>query len=160
MDGFGVDLARDARQFQVHAIDHAQRARRDEVAGNDTDGRMRHGRVRQALAEGGLDIEAQLAGRFLGAFQRGNIRDAHAVVEAAFDVTQGQLFRHLRPRAVDDGDIDIQRMQQGQIMGQHLQRPGADEFTGEGDHEGLAAKGVDVGRDGAQPLDELGRVFH
>jgi hypothetical protein len=32
---------------------------------------MRHRRVRQALAERGLDIEAQFAGGFLGAFQRG-----------------------------------------------------------------------------------------
>ena len=37
---------------------------------------------------------------------------------------------------------------------------GSDQFTREGDHEGLATEGMDIGRDGAQPLDELGRVFH
>ena len=83
-----------------------------------------------------------------------------AVVETAFHLTQGQLFRHLRARAIDHGDVDVERVQQRQVMGQHLQCACADQFTGEGDHEGLATEGVDVGRDGAQPVDELGRVFH
>jgi hypothetical protein len=43
---------------------------------------------------------------------------------------------------------------------QHRQGAGGDELTWEGDDEGLAAECVNVRRDRAQPLDELGRVFH
>jgi hypothetical protein len=43
---------------------------------------------------------------------------------------------------------------------EHRQRTGVHQFTREGDDEGFAAEGVDVRRDGAQPLDELDRVFH
>ena len=34
------------------------------------------------------------------------------------------------------------------------------QFAGERDHEGFAAKRVNVGRNRAQPLNELNRVFH
>ena len=87
LDLVGRDLAGDARQFVVDAVDDAERARRDEVAGDDADVGIRHRRVGQPLAERGLDVQAQFAGGFLGAFHRGAVGDAHAVVEAAFDVT-------------------------------------------------------------------------
>jgi hypothetical protein len=45
-------------------------------------------------------------------------------------------------------------------VGQHLQRAGGDELSWEGHDKGFAAEGVDVGRDGTQPVDEFDRVFH
>ena len=68
-------------------------------------------------------------------------------MEAAFDVTQRQLFGHLRTRAVHDDDPDAEGDQQRQILRQHRQRTGGDEFTRDGDDEGLATERVDVRRD-------------
>ncbi len=111
MDGFKRDLARDAGQFEIDAVDHADRARGDEIARNDADRRVRHRRVGQALAESGLDVEAQFAGGFLGAFERGGIRDTQAVVIARLDIAQRQLLLDLGPRAVHHDDLDAHGMQ-------------------------------------------------
>ncbi len=160
VDRFVRDLAHDAGQFQIDAIDDAHRTCGDEVAGDDADRSMRHRRVRQALAERGFDIEAQFAGGFLRAFQRGGVGDAHAVVESRLDLPQCQLFRHLRARAVHDHDLDAQRVQQRQILRQDRQCAGSDQFARKGDDERPAAESVNVRRDGTQPLDELNGVFH
>jgi hypothetical protein len=51
--------------LEVDAVEDADRPRRDEVAGDHAHRGAGHRRVRQALAEGGLDLVAQLAGGFL-----------------------------------------------------------------------------------------------
>jgi hypothetical protein len=66
-DGGGVDLAHQARVLEVHAVQDADRPRREEVAGNHPHRGARHRGVGQALAEGGLNLVAQLAGGFLRA---------------------------------------------------------------------------------------------
>ena len=57
-------------------------------------------------------------------------------------------------------DADAESDQQRQVLRQHGQGTGCDQFTGKGDDKGLAAERMNIRRDGAQPLDELGRVFH
>ncbi len=56
---------------------------------------MRHRGIRQALAEGRLDIEPQFASGLFRALQRRSVGDAHAVMEPCLDATQRQLFFHL-----------------------------------------------------------------
>jgi hypothetical protein len=55
-----------------------------------------HRRVGQALAEGGLDLVAQLAGGFLRAVERHFVGDAHAVRVARGVALGLELFVHLR----------------------------------------------------------------
>jgi hypothetical protein len=57
-----------------------------------THARTGHGRVGQALAEGGFDLVAQLAGRFLGAVQRNGVGDSHAVVVTRLLALEAQLL--------------------------------------------------------------------
>jgi hypothetical protein len=139
----------------VHAVDDAHRARGDEVARHHGKLGASHRRVGQPLAERGLDVEAQLAGGFLGTFQRGIVGDAHAFRVLRLDIAQRQLFFHLRSRAEHQHDLHAHRVQQRHVVDQRVEHPGLDQFAAEGDHEGLAAEGVDIGRDGAQPVDEL-----
>ena len=81
-------------------------------------------------------------------------------MKAALDVAQAELFRDLGPRAVHQHDADAESDQQGQVLGQHRQGAGGHQFTGESHDESLAAECMNIRRDGTQPLDELGRVFH
>ena len=74
-----VHLAHQARVFEINPIDYADRPCGDEVARDHAHRRAGHGRVGQALAEGGFNLVAQLPGGFLGAVQRHRISDAHAV---------------------------------------------------------------------------------
>ena len=78
-----VDLADDAAVHEVDAVDDADRPRRQEVARDDADDRVGHRRVRQALRERRLDLEAQLAGGFLGAVERDRVGDAQALADSA-----------------------------------------------------------------------------
>ena len=71
-----VDLAHDAAVDEVDAVDDADRLRGQEVARDDAHDRVGHRRVRQALRERRLDLEAQLAGRFLCAVERDRVGDA------------------------------------------------------------------------------------
>ncbi len=160
MDGVVIDLTYHASQLQVGAVDHAQRTGGDKVARNDTNRGMRHRRVGQTLAESGFDIQAQFAGSFLGAFQRSRIGNSQTVVKARFYVTQRQLFFDLRSGAVHNNHLDAKRMQQRQVLRQHRQGAGGDQFARKGDDKGLAAKGMDIGRDRAQPLYEFIGIFH
>src|SRR5690606_35991516 len=61
-----IDLAHGTRVQVIDAIDDAHRPRRDKIARDDPYLGVRHGRVGQALAERGLDIETDFAGSFLG----------------------------------------------------------------------------------------------
>ncbi|MCY1520997.1 hypothetical protein D9M68_557930 [compost metagenome] len=139
----------------VHAVDHAGRAGRDEVAGNDADVRVRHGRVRQALAEGGLDIQADLAGGFLGAFQGGGVGGGHAAVELLRKALQAQLLIDLRTGAVHQDQADAQRGQQRQVLDQRIERARLHQLATERHHECLASECMHMGRHVSKPSDEL-----
>ena len=78
-----VDLAHDAAVHEVDAVDDADRPRGQEVARDDAHDRVGHRRVRQALRERRLDLEAQLAGGLLGAVERDRVGDAQAVADSA-----------------------------------------------------------------------------
>jgi len=109
----------------------------------------------QALREGGLDVEADLAGGLLGALERPCVGDAHAAMKARLQSLQPHLRLNLRPRSVHQHQADAHRMQQRQVVHQRRQTPGLDQFAAEADHERAAAMRVHVRRDVAQPGDEL-----
>jgi len=66
-----------------------------------------------------------------------------------------QLLVDLRPAAVDDHDAHAHGMQQAQVLDQRVDAAAEDHLAGDADDEGLAAKGVDIGCNPAQPGDEL-----
>ena len=149
-----VDLAHDAAVHEVDAVDDADRLRRQEVARDDAHDRVGHRRVRQALRERRLDLEAQLAGRLLGAVERDLVGDAQAVAVARRVALRAQLLVDLRPKAVHQDDLDAHRLQDRQVLRERGELAGGDQLAGDRDHEGLAVVGVDVRRDRAEPRHE------
>src|SRR3546814_3739938 len=90
-DGFQIDFPHGAGMLVVHAVNHADRARRDEIARNHPDLRMRHGGVWQALAKCGLDVEPDFAGGFFGAFERLRARGLGAAADLRSEETTSEL---------------------------------------------------------------------
>ncbi len=154
-DHLRVHLAHQAAVDEVHAVDDADRPRQDEIAGNDAHTGIGHGRVRQSLGEAGFHIQTDLAGRFLGAFQRHLIGDPHVVVVARLLAAQAQLFVDLRAATVDDHDPHAHGVQQAHVLDEGIDSAVDDHLAGDADDERLAAKTVDVGRHPSQPGDEL-----
>ena len=147
-----VDRAHQAAVHEVDAVDDAHRPRGEEVARDHAHGGVGHRRIRQTLRERGLDLEAQLAGSFLGAIQRHVVGDAHAVaakretwpLAASCSLTCGRkpcTSTSLMPIAC--------RMARSCTKAVELAR--GDGLAGQADDEGLAAVGVDVRRHGAKP---------
>ena len=151
----GVDLAHQPAVDEVDAVDDADRPRQHEVARDDAHAGVGHRRIGQPLRESRLHVEADLAGSFLGAFERHLVGDPHLLVVARFLAAQAQLLVDLRPAAVDDDDAHAHGVQQAQVLDQRVDAAADDHLAGNADDEGLAAKGVDVGRDPPQPGDEL-----
>jgi hypothetical protein len=58
---------------------------------------------------------------------------------------------------VDDDEVHAEAVQQVQIVDDAEKRVVGDDFTAKGDDERLAAKRVNVGRRGADPLNERAR---
>ncbi len=81
---------------EIDAVQNADRARRHEVAGHHADVRVRHRRVRQALADRGFDIQTHFAGRFFCGLQSACVGNAHAVRKLGFDAVQAHLLFDLR----------------------------------------------------------------
>ena len=154
-DHLRIHLAHQAAVDEVDAVDDADRPRQHEIAGDHAHAGVGHRRVRQALREAGLHVEADLAGCFLGAFERHLVGDPHVLVVARLLAAQAQLLVDLRPAAVDDDDAHAHRVQQAQVLDQRVDAAADDHLAGYADDEGLAAKAVDVGRDPSQPGDEL-----
>ena len=141
--------------LEVDAVEHADRARRHEVAADHPHLAVGHGRVRQALRERRLDVEADFARGFLGTLERGTVGDAHAVGEARLQPLELELRLHLRARAVDDHQANAHRVQQRQVVHQGVETAGFDQLAAEADDERPAAMRMHVGCDVAQPGDEL-----
>ena len=102
--------------MEVDAVDDADRPRGEEVARHHAHRRVGHRRVRQALRERGLDLEAQLAGGFLRAVERDRVGDAQAVAEARRMALGAQLLVDLRPKAVHQHELDAHRVQDRQVL--------------------------------------------
>ncbi|MCY1533662.1 hypothetical protein D9M68_690020 [compost metagenome] len=146
-----VHLAHQARMLEVHPVDHAHGARGDEVARDHAHRRAGHGRVGQALAEGGFDLVAQLARGLLRRVERHGVGDADAVRVLRLVALGRQLLVDLRAEAVHQHDLDAHALDQGQVLRDVLQLARRDGLARQRDHEGLAAVRVDVGRDRAEP---------
>jgi len=129
---------------EVHPVDDAHRAGGQEVARHHAHAGAGHGGVGQALAEGGFDLVAQLAGGLLRAVQRDGVGHAHAVVVARLLALEAQLFIHLRAKAVHQHDLHAHGLDQRQILHDALQLAGGDGFARDAHHESLVAEFVDV----------------
>jgi len=150
-DAQHVHLAHQARVLKVHAVQNAYRPGGDEVARNDTHRRAGHGRVGQALAEGGFDFVAQLAGGFFGTVERDAVGDAHAVRILGCVALGRQLLVDLRAKAMHQHDLHTHALDQRQVLRQMPQLARGNGFTRDAHHEGLAPVQVDVGRHRTEP---------
>ncbi len=155
LNGGRIDLADQPGVLEIKAVDHAHGAGDDEIAGDHAHGGAGHRRVGQALRERSFNLEAQLARRFLRGIERDFIGHPHAVRVARADAFFAQLRFDLRTKAVHEHDAHAHRGEQRNVLHQRVEASGRDQFAGDGDHKGLAAMGMDVRRDGAQPIDEL-----
>ena len=82
--------------LEVNTIHDANWARGDKVAADDSNARIAHGGIGQPSRESCLDVQAQLSGRLLGAFEGGLVGDSHTVAISVFDSAQSQLLLYLR----------------------------------------------------------------
>src|SRR5690606_27660754 len=130
-----VELAHGAGVLVVETVDNAHWTRRDEVARDDAYLGVRHGSVGQALAEAGLDVETDFAGRFFGALEclgRSRLGAAAELRRVAF---QFKLLVDLRARPVHQHQLDAQRRQQRKVLYQCVEGAVVDQFAAESDHE-------------------------
>ena len=152
-DLLGIDLAHGAGVLEVDAADHADRLGGDEVAAGDAHPGAGHRRVRQALGKQGLDLDAGHAHRALDAFQGGAVGYPQALMEMRLQTAPLQLGIDLRTRAMNQHQAYSQAFEQVEILRQRLGGfgPALEHLATEGDDEGAATKGIDVGRGLAHP---------
>ena len=144
----------------VHPVHDAHRPGQREIARHHPDAGIGHRRVGQPLREPRLHVVADRAGRFLRAFQCHRVGDAQTVVVLRCLSAQPQLLVDLWPAAIDDHDVDADRVQQAQILDQRIERTaGGRHLARNAHHEGLSPELVDVGRYLSQPVHELPVLF-
>ena len=152
----GDHFAHGAGVLEVDAIDHADRARGNEIAAGDAQEGAGHRRVGQALRQQRLDLDAAHAHGPFDAFQSRGIGDAQALVELRREAACVHLGVDLRPRAMHQHQAYAHAVEQRDVVDQRLRGARFEHFATEGDDEGAAAKGVDVGRRLAHPGHQAG----
>ena len=152
-----IHLAHAPGVHQIHAVDHADGLRGNEIATRHADVGIGHGRIRQTDGQQRLDLHPDAADGFFHALHGFGIGQADAMVITAFDIVLHQPLLDLRPRAVDQNQPDTQRCQQVEIVRQLDELAVRHHFTAEGDDKRLAAERIDIRRNGAEPGDEIGR---
>ena len=155
VDAFGIHLAHLAGVLQVDAVENADRLAGDEIAADDADAAVGHRRIGQALREHGLDFERDAAHRIKHAIERRRIGDAVTAVIERLEVLFAQLFLDLRAGAMHQHQANAQADQQIDVVSQGLGKLAGHRLATEGNDEGAAAKGIDVGRDRPEPGDEM-----
>ena len=136
---------------EIDAIDNADRARGDKVARDHAHGGAGHRCIGQALAEGRFNLEAQLACGLLGAVERHRIGHPDAMRVARRMALGRQLLIDLGPKTMDQHDLDTQRLDQGQILGNRLQLARCNRLTCHAHYKSLVAKLMDIRRHRAEP---------
>ena len=137
--------------LKIHAVHNTDWPCSDEIARQHTHRGAGHRCVRQALAEGGLNLEAQLAGGLLGAVERDLVGNAHAVRVARLVALGLQLLVDLGPKAVHQHDLHAHALDHGQILRDVGQLVRGNRLTRHAHDKGLAPVHVDIGRHGAEP---------
>ena len=132
---------------EIHPVHNAHGPCGDEVARNHPHRGARHGRVGQALAEGGFDLVTQLARSLLRAVEGHAVGDADAVRVLGRVALGRELFIDLRAKAVHQHDLHAHALDQRQVLRQVLQLARRNRLARDADHKGLAPVHVDVGRD-------------
>ena len=156
-DRLDIDAAHFACPLHVDAVEHADRLRRKEVASDDAYPRARHRRIGDTQRQQGLDSAARVTGAFEHAIERLGVGDAQAAIVATGDVLLLEDGLDLRSRSVHDDQPDAQALQQVEIVDDAEEGVVGDDFSAERDDEGLAAKRVNIGRCGTDPLHECPR---
>ena len=149
-----IHLAHQARVHEVHAVDDAHRACREEVARDHAHACAGHGRVGQALAEGGLDLVAQLARGLLGAVQGDGVGHARAVVVARLLALEAQLLVDLGAKAVHQYDLHAHGLDHGQVLHDGAELARGNGLARQAHHESLVPELVDIRRHGPEPGDK------
>ena len=144
-DGGAVGAAHLAGVLHVHAIEHAQRLGGDEVAAGHAQVGAVHWRIGHAHGQQRLDVAAGGAGRLLDHVHGGGVGDAAVAVEEAGDAVAFQQALDLRTDAVHQHDAHAQADQEVDVLRQAGELSVLQGFAADGQHEGLAAVGVDIG---------------
>src|SRR5690606_22153986 len=150
-----------ARVLVVDALNHADGPRGDEVAAGDTQAGALHRRGGHVHGQACFDGDAQLADRVDHAFKRGRVGDAQVLVKARSQPALSEARFDLWTRTADQYQAYAEAMQQHQVVDDIAEIRVGDTVTGQHDHEGAVAVGVDVGRGVAQPVDVFvhGKAF-
>ena len=118
LNGRYINFSNQPCVLQIHTFQNAHGAGGDEVARNNTHGRMCHGRVGQALRECSFDVQAQFARCLFCTFQRAFVGNSPALVKGGLNVAQSQLFLNLRAGTTHQHNAHAHGMQQRQILSQ------------------------------------------
>src|SRR5690606_13042485 len=92
----------------VQALDDAYWSGGDEITGNNTNLRMRHGGIGQPWTKGGFNIQADLPGRFLGALQGCCAGWLGAATKLRVIALEPELLVDLRSRAMHQNQLHTQ----------------------------------------------------
>lgn len=157
-DGGNINLAGEAGLQKINAFHDSHRACGNQIARQDPNRGMRHGRVGQSLRKRSFDIKAQFAGGFFCALERHGVGDAHGVDVAALGAAQPQLFIDLRARTMHEDNSHAHRMKQPKVMGQRVKTALRKQLAWRANHERAAPERMNVGRDRAQPADETSGI--
>ena len=152
--GLAVDPAHHPGVLVVHPVEHAEGLGGDEVAGGDRDAHPGHGGVGEPHGEQGLDLHPGHPGRLLDAGERGVVGDAQAVDIAQIDLALLEPRLDLGPRPMDQDQPHPEPVEQGDVVDQVREARVGHRLAAEGDDEGAAPVGMDVGGGLADPVDE------
>lgn len=140
----------------VHPFEHADRPRRDQVAGRHAQPRALHRRSGDVHRQARLDGQAQGTDGIDHAVQGGGIGNAQATVVVRGQPTVGQAALDLRARTMHQHQAHAKAVQQHQVMDDVAEIRVFHPIARKHDHEGAVAMGIDVRGGMTQPVDVVG----
>jgi len=155
-DALAVDAAHFASVVVVHAFEHADRPRSDQVAGGHAQARALHGRSGDVHRQPRFNGQAQGADGIDHAVQGGRISNTHAPVIVRRQAAIGQPAFDLRARAMHQHQAHAQAVQQHQVVDDIAEIRVFHPIAREHDHKGAVAMGIDIGGCMTQPVDVIG----
>ena len=144
VDALAVHPPHFAGVVVVHAIEHANRTRRHQIAARHPQARTLHRRGRHVHRQPGFYRNAQLTDGVDHTFQRRGVGDAHAFVVMRRQPAGLQAAFDLRARAMHQHQPNAQTVQQHQVVNDVAEIGVRHAVAGKHDDEGAIAVGIDV----------------
>ena len=151
-NGIHVDAPHFTGVLIVETAAHAYRFGHHEVAADQPDAGVMHGRVGQPHGEQAFQLQAQCADRRHDAIQRGAVGDAHVLLEGGLDTGFRQPGANLWAGAMDQYQLDAQAIEQCQIVNQGRQARAVQQLPGQHDHKSSAPVRIDIRGRIAEPV--------